>query len=97
LERRKKIMEVKNFIIIDRTGIHARPATMLVNSVSNYKSNITIEYKDKQVNLKSIMGVMSLGIPEGAHIRIAAEGEDEKEAISQIEEVLINARLVEKL
>lgn len=74
--------------VIDPVGLHARPATVAVNAASKFKSEINISYKGKPVNMKSIMGVMSLGIPTQSEIVISAEGEDEEEAISTIEEVL---------
>lgn len=52
----------KEYKIINETGIHARPATILVQVASKYESIIELEFKNKKINLKSIMGVMSLGI-----------------------------------
>lgn len=81
-------MAEKTFTIIDKTGIHARPATVLVQAASKFQSDVNLEYKGKSVNLKSIMGVMSLGIPQGAEIKIVASGSDENEAIEGLSEVL---------
>ncbi|MCM3740202.1 phosphocarrier protein HPr [Oceanobacillus luteolus] len=81
-------MQTKNFTITAESGVHARPATLLVNKAGQYSSEIQITYKDKKVNLKSIMGVMSLGIPKGAEIEIIAEGNDEDEAIEGITSVI---------
>lgn len=55
-------MASKDFHVVAETGIHARPATLLVQTASKFASDITLEYKGKSVNLKSIMGVMSLGV-----------------------------------
>ncbi|WP_062104444.1 phosphocarrier protein HPr [Bacillus niameyensis] len=77
----------KQFTVVTDTGIHARPATMLVQTASRYSSDIQLEYKEKKVNLKSIMGVMSLGIGKNATISISADGNDEAEAIAGIEEL----------
>lgn len=85
----------KTFTIIDETGIHARPATILVSVASKFNADITLEYNGKSVNLKSIMGVMSLGISKDAAIKVAAEGSDEKEALSIIEDTLKSAGLAE--
>lgn len=74
----------KTITITDSTGVHARPATVLVNKAGNFSSDVTVEYNGKSVNLKSIMGVMSLGIPMDAEIKIVAEGADEDEAIEAI-------------
>ncbi|MFW7395599.1 phosphocarrier protein HPr, partial [Vagococcus fluvialis] len=68
--------------------IHARPATLLVQTASKFSSDINLEYKGKSVNLKSIMGVMSLGVGQGADVTISAEGADEAEAIAAIEETM---------
>ena len=81
-------MEKREFQIVAETGIHARPATLLVQSASKYNSDINLEYKGKSVNLKSIMGVMSLGVGQGADVTISAEGADEAEAISGIAETM---------
>lgn len=81
-------MAEKTFTITDETGIHARPATMLVNKAGQYQSNITLEYKGKSVNLKSIMGVMSLGVPQGAEVTIKAEGTDADEALAGLEQLM---------
>lgn len=81
-------MKEKTFIITSDTGLHARPATTLVNKASQYSSEITLEYKEKTVNLKSIMGVMSLGIQKGAEIVIKVDGDDEAEALAGIEETM---------
>ena len=81
-------MEKKDFNVIAETGIHARPATLLVQTASKFNSDINLEYKGKSVNLKSIMGVMSLGVGQGSDVTITAEGADEKEAIAAIVETM---------
>ncbi|MGK0577349.1 phosphocarrier protein HPr [Macrococcus capreoli] len=86
-------MEQQSYVIIDETGIHARPATMLVQTASKFESHIQLEYNAKKVNLKSIMGVMSLGVGKDAEITIYAEGSDEKEAIAAITDVLVKEGL----
>ncbi|WP_414044549.1 phosphocarrier protein HPr [Macrococcus equi] len=86
-------MEQQSYVIIDETGIHARPATMLVQTASKFESDIQLEYNAKKVNLKSIMGVMSLGVGKDAEITVYAEGSDEKEAIAAISEVLVKEGL----
>lgn len=78
----------KTFTIIDEAGIHARPASILVQAVSKFSADVNLEYKGKTVNLKSILGIMSLGIPSGAEIKVTASGEDENEAIQKVTEVL---------
>ncbi|MFO8069072.1 MAG: phosphocarrier protein HPr [Alkalibacterium sp.] len=88
-------MEKREYTIIAETGIHARPATLLVQQASKFNSDITLEYKGKSVNLKSIMGVMSLGVGKGAEVSITADGADEKEAIEGIEGTIKNEGMAE--
>ena len=68
-------------VVVDPVGLHARPATVAVNVASKFGSNVNVSYKDRTVNMKSIMGVMSLGIPTQSEITITCEGEDEEAAI----------------
>jgi len=86
-------MSTKTFTVTADTGIHARPATLLVQAASKYASDINLEFNNKKVNLKSIMGVMSLGIGKGAQIAISAEGSDEESALQAIETLLQNEGL----
>ena len=85
----------KQFKVIADTGIHARPATLLVQTASKYDSEINLEYKGKKVNLKSIMGVMSLGIGKGAEITISAEGKDEQIALESLQDTLNKEKLAQ--
>lgn len=88
-------MEKKEFHVIAETGIHARPATLLVQTASKFASDLNLEYKGKSVNLKSIMGVMSLGVGQGADVTISAEGADEVEAIAAVTETMQKEGLAE--
>lgn len=80
-------MSEKVFKVTNETGIHARPATLLVNKAGQYESEIELTYKKKSVNLKSIMGVMSLGVPVGSEVTVSAEGKDAERALAGIESV----------
>ncbi|MGG3466476.1 phosphocarrier protein HPr [Neobacillus pocheonensis] len=88
-------MAEKHFKVTAETGIHARPATLLVQTASRFDSEINLEYKGKTVNLKSIMGVMSLGIGQGSDIKISAEGSDSADALNSLEETLKKEGLAE--
>lgn len=88
-------MEKKDFHVVAETGIHARPATLLVQTASKFNSDINLEYKGKSVNLKSIMGVMSLGVGQGADVTITAEGADAEDALSTIAETMVKEGLAE--
>lgn len=85
----------KDFHIIAETGIHARPATLLVQAASKFASDVTLSYQGKDVNLKSIMGVMSLGVGQGADVTIKTEGADEEAAMTIIAEAMATEGLAE--
>lgn len=87
----------KNLKIISDNGLHARPATILVNAVANFRSEITIESNGRQANLKSIMGVMSLGIYSGDVIKLTVFGEDQEEAMTKIMSVLGELHLAKEI
>ena len=74
--------------VIDPVGLHARPATVAVNAASKFKCEVKVAYKGRTVNMKSIVGVMSLGIPTQSEITVSCEGEDEDVAVKTIEDVL---------
>lgn len=88
-------MAEKRFKIIDVGGIHARPAMTLVKLSSKFVSDVQLEYKESTINLKSIMGVMSLGIPYGSEIMIKANGPDEEKVILAIVEAVEKIGLAE--
>ncbi len=69
-------------------GLEARPVALLVQVASQYESSIYIEYEDKKVNAKSIMGMMSLGLAAGETVEVSANGTDEETAIAEIEKYL---------
>ncbi len=74
----------KEFIIANEQGLHARPASDLVKLANTFLCDITITYNGTTVDLKSIMGILSLGVPRGAAITIKVEGTDELEALKKI-------------
>ena len=78
-------MENKSYTVVAESGIHARPASGLVQVASKFTSDIFMEYEGKKVNLKSILGVMSLGVGQGASFAISIAGADEKAALEEIE------------
>lgn len=73
-----------SFKILSETGIHAQSAVNLVNEAIKYSSDVELEVEGKKINMKSIMGVMSLGIYNGEIFTITAEGEDEEGAIDAL-------------
>ena len=81
-------------VVIDPVGLHARPATVAVNAASKFKSDVKVSFKERSVNMKSIMGVMSSGIPTQSEITITCDGEDEEVAITTIEEILKTQKVI---
>lgn len=78
-------IEIKN-----KLGMHARAAAKFVKLASTFKSKIELERKKQRVNGKSIMGVMMLAASQGAQITIHAEGNDARESIDQLEQLINN-------
>jgi phosphocarrier protein len=77
-------MFVKEVLVQNQVGLHARPATFFIQKANEYKSSIWVEKEERKVNAKSLLGVLSLGITKGMTISIIAEGSDEEEAVSEL-------------
>jgi len=84
----------REYKIIDEAGLHARPASLLVQAATKFPNNIYIEFKDKKLTLKSIMAVMSLGVAQNSTIAIEVEGDNAKEVLQTLENILEEHRLV---
>ena len=69
-------------------GLEARPVALLVQVASQFESTVYLETSDKRVNAKSIMGMMTLGLSAGESVIVSAEGNDEMDAIENIEKYL---------
>ena len=80
--------------ILKQVGLHARPATFLIQKANEFKSSIWIEKDERRVNAKSLLGVLSLGVAKDATISIIADGPDEAEAVDTLCE-LINSDFAE--
>ncbi|NCU17950.1 phosphocarrier protein HPr [Pallidibacillus pasinlerensis] len=84
----------KTYTIKAETGIHARPATKLVQTASKFSSDIQLNFNGKEVNLKSIMAILGLGISKADEIKIVANGEDAVEALNALDNLLKVEELV---
>ena len=73
-------MFVKEVLVQNQVGLHARPATFFIQKANEYKSSIWVERDERRVNAKSLLGVLSLGITKGLTISIIADGPDEEAA-----------------
>jgi phosphocarrier protein HPr len=84
----------KEVTIVNRLGLHARPAAMFVRIASRYRSDVWVSKEGEEVNGKSIMGLMMLAAGQGSTLRIRCEGPDADKAMEELE-ALINARFNE--
>lgn len=80
----------KEVVVNNGTGLHARPATLLVKKASSFKSDVSIEFNGKKANVKSLIGVLSLGVTKGASITVLASGDDEALAVEEIANLIAN-------
>ncbi len=81
-------MYMKEVVVQNQVGLHARPATFFIQKANEYKSSIWVEKDSRRVNAKSLLGVLSLGITKGISITIVAEGADEEEAVSNLADLI---------
>lgn len=75
------MLETKNIIINNKTGLHTRSVAQFVKKASEFESKITIIFDDNEINAKSIMGVLSLGIRKGDEITVKVKGKEAKSAV----------------
>lgn len=83
-------MQRKEFVIQNKTGLHARPATVFVQTANRFNSNIVIQRDGKKVSARSILGVLSLGAERDSSIIVEVDGSDEESAMKSIEELIGN-------
>lgn len=77
-------MVTKEVVVKSSAGLHARPATLLVKKASSFKSDVMIEYNSKKANVKSLIGVLSLGVTKDSKIIVSTSGADEALALEEI-------------
>jgi phosphocarrier protein len=85
---------VKELSVINKLGIHARPAAMFVKVANRFKCNVFVEKDGEKVNGKSIMGLMMLAAGPGSKVTVHAEGQDAAAAVSELE-ILLNRKFDE--
>jgi len=81
-------MAKKDFTILNKLGIHARPAAQFVKMANRFKADIMVEKDGEEVDGKSIMGLMMLAAGHGSVILVSAEGEDEDAALEAIGDLI---------
>ena len=88
-------MFMKETVVNNQVGLHARPATFFIQKANEFKSSVWVEKDERRVNAKSLLGVLSLGIVKGTPINLIADGPDEEAAINALVE-LINSDFSEE-
>lgn len=83
-------MITKEITIRNSSGLHARPASMWVQMASRYQSSIKIKSNNSEVDGKSILGILSLGLASGSQFELIVDGEDEQEAAESLETLVNN-------
>ena len=87
-------MVCREAVIINKLGLHARAAAKFVTLASRFSADIQLRRNGREVNGKSIMGVMMLAAAKGSRVELQADGEDERDAVEQLVD-LINQRFGE--
>ena len=86
---------IREIIVINKLGIHARPSSMLVQTANQYEADLFVSHDEQdEVNAKSIMGVMMLAAGQGTKLRFRTTGPDGEELLNKIEQ-LINSKFNE--
>jgi phosphocarrier protein len=80
----------REITVLNRLGLHARPAAMFVKVCNRHKSDIWVEKDGEQVNGKSIMGLMMLAAGQGSKLRVTCEGVDADKAVGEIEALVLS-------
>jgi len=78
----------KELTIVNRLGLHARPAAMFVRIASRHRAEIWVSKEEEEINGKSIMGLMMLAAGQGSKLRIRCEGPDSDKAMEELEELI---------
>ncbi|MHB8075452.1 HPr family phosphocarrier protein [Desulfosporosinus fructosivorans] len=83
-------MITREITINNKSGLHARPASLWVQAASRFQSKIKIKRGDSVVDGKSILGILSLGLAAGSVFELLAEGDDEAEAVLALEKLMLD-------
>ena len=81
-------MYIKEAVVNNQVGLHARPATFFIQKANEFRSSIWVEKDERRVNAKSLLGVLSLGLVKGTAINLIADGSDEKDAVEALVELI---------
>lgn len=80
----------ESVMVKNRTGVHARPAGMLVKAAGQFESTIQLVYQGKAINARGIMAVLGAGIVGGAEVELICDGADEQQAFATIKALFVS-------
>jgi phosphocarrier protein len=78
---------IKELVVNNKMGIHARPAAMIVRITNKFKADVFVEKDEEQVNGKSIMGLMMLAAGKGSKVKFLATGDDAPQMLTELEQL----------
>jgi phosphocarrier protein HPr len=78
---------VKELVVQNKMGVHARPAAMIVRITNKFKADVFVEKDEEQVNGKSIMGLMMLAAGKGSKVKFLAAGDDAPQMLAELEQL----------
>lgn len=78
---------VRELVVLNKLGIHARPAAMIVRITNKFKSDVFVEKDEEQVNGKSIMGLMMLAAGKGSKVKFVVTGDDAEQMLAELEQL----------
>ena len=78
---------VREFLVTNKMGIHARPAAMVVRITNKYRCDVFVEKDEEQVNGKSIMGLMMLASGKGSKVKFLATGDDAPQMLAELDQL----------
>lgn len=79
-----------SLVINHEVGLHARPASLFVQTAGKFSSDVQVIHGEKKANAKSILSVLALGAQQGAELRIIAQGEDEQETLEALKQLVMS-------
>lgn len=89
-------MVKKTYVIIDKEGMHARPASLLTKAAIKFQGRVEMIFKGKKASVKSIIGIMGFGIKQGESFDLEIDGPNETQLMAELEAVMFENNLVEK-
>lgn len=81
-------MQEVTLVVRHKVGLHARPAAMFVQTAKKFKSAVLVGKDEMEVDAKSILSILTLGVNQGTVIKVKATGEDEEQAVKALQELV---------